>query len=293
MTTIFGTNNNDRLLGSGGNDTFISSPGSDTINGGNGFDTVDYSNFRGGIALSTGGGINKGGFGTDQIFNIERIIAPSGQVNTIDASRSSGIVSLNVDLGQNRLAVNNIPRLGTLNFQVFNFTNVFGTVTGDRIVGNNLNNTIDGSGGNDSLFGGGGNDLLIGSAGNDFVVGDAGNDVLLGTNQSSRGRGEIDILVGGANNDGFVLGDRGGSYYGFGGNSDYAQISDFSRGDVIQLGIGETYFARPDAAGFDLFVRRGSGFDLVADVRSTFAASIPGSTFQLGSGQNLGIFVGA
>jgi Ca2+-binding RTX toxin-like protein len=284
MTTIFGTNNNDRLFGSGGNDTFISSPGSDVINGGNGFDTVDYSNFRGGITLFTGGGINKGGFGTDEIFNIERIIAPSGQVNTINASRSSGIVSLNVDLGQNRLTVNNIPRLGTLNFQVFNFNNVFGTIAGDRIVGNNFNNTIDGSAGNDSLFGGGGNDLLIGSSGNDFLV---------GTNQSSRGRGEFDILTGGANNDAFVLGDRAGSYYGFGGNSDHAQISDFSRGDVIQLGIGETYFARPDAAGFDLFVRRGSGFDLVADVRSTFAASIPGSSFQLGSGQNLGIFVGA
>jgi Ca2+-binding RTX toxin-like protein len=292
MTTIFGSNNSDLLLGTVGNDTFIASPGNDRINGGNGFDTVDYSNFRGAITLFTGGGISKGNFGTDEILNIERIIAPSGQANTINASRSS-VASLNVDLGQNRLTVNNVPRLGMLNFQVVNFNNVVGTVNGDRIVGNNFNNTIDGSAGNDSLFGGGGNDLLIGSAGNDFVVGDAGNDVLLGTNQSSRGRGEFDVLVGGANNDGFVLGDRAGSYYGFGGNSDYAQISDFSRGDVIQLGIGETYFARPDAAGFDLFVRRGSGFDLVADVRSTFAASIPGSTFQLGSGQSLGIFVGA
>ncbi len=124
--------------------------------------------------------LNKGGFGTDQIANIEIIIAPSGQVNTINAStRNSGIVSLNVDLGQNRLTVNNIPRLGTLNFQVFNFNNVFGTVAEDRIVGNNFNNTIDGSGSNDSLFGGGGNDLLIGSSGNDVVVGDAGNDVNL------------------------------------------------------------------------------------------------------------------
>lgn len=293
MTTIFGTNNNDKLFGLGGNDTFISSPGNDSINGGNGFDTVDYSNFQGAITLFTGGGINKGNFGTDQIFSIERIIAPSGKVNTINASSSSGIASLNVDLGQNRLTVNNIPGLGTLNFQVVNFTNVFGTINGDKIIGNNFNNTIDGSAGNDSLFGGGGNDLLIGSAGNDLVVGDAGNDVLSGSNQLSRGKGEFDVLTGGANNDVFVLGDRAGSYYCFNGNSDYAQISDFSRGDIIQLGIGETYFARPDAVGFDLFAKRGSGFDLVADVRSTFAASLPSGTFQLSSGQTLGIFLGA
>jgi hypothetical protein len=125
-----------------------------------------------------------------------------------------------------------------------------------------------------------------------LVVGDAGNDILLGTNQFSRGKGEFDVLVGGANNDSFVLGDRSGSYYGF-GNGDYAQISNLSGGDVIQLGIGETYFARRDAAGFDLFVARGSAFDLVADVRTTFNAGLPAGTFKLASGQSLGIFLGA
>lgn len=291
--TIFGTQNNDRLLGSVGNDIFVSSPGNDVIIGGSGFDTVDYSNFKQAISLFPRGGIGKGSFGTDQILNVERIIAPNVQGNTINASSGSGGASLNVDLSQNRLTVNNIPTIGSLNFQVVNFTNVLGTANRDQVIGNNFNNTIDGFAGNDSLFGAGGNDLLIGSAGNDLVVGDAGNDILLGSNQFSRGKGELDVLVGGSNNDAFILGDRSGSYYGFVGNADYAQISDLSRGDVIQLGIGETYFARPDAAGFDLFVARGSVFDLVADVRSTFAASLPVGTFTLASGQSLGIFLGA
>ncbi|MBD2203701.1 calcium-binding protein [Calothrix sp. FACHB-1219] len=291
--TIFGTQNNDRLLGSVGNDIFVSSPGNDVIIGGNGFDTVDYSNFRQAISLFPRGGIGKGSFGTDQILNVERIIAPNVQGNTINAASGSGGASLNVDLSQNRLTVNNIPTIGSLNFQVVNFTNVLGTANRDKVIGNNFNNTIDGFAGHDSLFGAGGNDLLIGSAGNDLVVGDAGNDILLGSNQFSRGKGEFDILVGGSNNDAFILGDRSGSYYGFAGNADYAQISDLSRGDVIQLGIGETYFARPDAAGFDLFVARGSVFDLVADVRSTFAASLPVGTFKLASGQSWGIFLGA
>ncbi|BDA76300.1 hypothetical protein CAL7716_104660 (plasmid) [Calothrix sp. PCC 7716] len=290
--TIFGSRNNDKLFGSVGNDTFVSSAGSDLINGGSGFDTVDYSNFGQAISLLPRGGIGKSSFGTDQLLNVERIIAPNVLGNTINASIGAEGASLNVDLSQNRLTVNNVPGIGSLNFQVVNFTNVLATGNSDRVVGNNFNNTIDGFAGNDSLFGGGGNDLLIGSAGNDLVVGDAGNDVLLGTNQFSRGKGEFDVLVGGDNNDAFVLGDSSGSYYGF-GNGDYAQISDLSRGDVIRLGIGETYFARPDAAGFDLFVARGSGFDLVADVRSTFSAALPAGTFRLASGQSLGIFLGA
>jgi Ca2+-binding RTX toxin-like protein len=291
--TIFGTKNNDKLLGSASNDIFVSSAGNDVISGGSGFDTVDYSNFGQAISLLPRGGIGKSSFGTDQVLNVERIIAPNVQGNAINASSGSGGVSLNVDLGQNRLTVNNVPGIGSLNFQVVNFTNVLGTENGDKVIGNNFNNTIDGFAGNDSLFGGGGNDLLIGSAGNDLVVGDAGNDVLVGSNQFSRGKGEFDVLVGGSNNDAFVLGDRSGSYYGFGGNADYAQIADLSRGDVIRLGIGETYFARPDAAGFDLFVARGSAFDLVADVRTTFGASLPVGTFKLASGQSLGIFLGA
>ncbi|MGB6297636.1 MAG: hypothetical protein WBF90_15830 [Rivularia sp. (in: cyanobacteria)] len=40
-------------------------------------------------------------------------------------------------------------------------------------------------------------------------------------------------------------------------------------------------------------VARGSAFDLVADVRTTFGASLLVGTFNLASGQSLGIFLGA
>jgi hypothetical protein len=76
--------------------------------------------------------------------------------------------------------------------------------------------TIFGTKNNDKLLGSTSNDIFVSFAGNDLVVGDAGNDILVGSNQFSRGKGEFDVLVGGSNNDAFVLGDRSGSYYGFG-----------------------------------------------------------------------------
>ena len=161
---------------------------------------------------------------------------------------------------------------------------MFGTSSDDTLVGDARNNVLNGADGDDDLIGSGGNDVLVGGS---------GIDILTGTDNRFRGNREIDRLIGGLSADGFVLGDRFGSYYGNGGFSDFAEITDFSFNDLIQLGVGEVYRAVRDAAGFNLFVARSGRFDLVADVRTTSIVPLPTGNFSLVSGQQIGSFVGA
>ncbi|WP_448597258.1 calcium-binding protein [Thermoleptolyngbya sp.] len=280
---IWGTNSSDSLLGLGGNDVLTGSVGNDEMLGGDGFDTADYSRMGRAMTLLPGGLINKGGLGIDRLSNVEQVIGATGFANTIDGS-SGRNASFDVNLGANRLTVNNVPFLGTLTFSMVNFVNVRGTQNGDRIVGNNGANLLDGQGGND---------VLIGSGGSDRLVGGTGIDILNGAGAGSRGFLEVDILTGGLGQDGFILGDRAGSYYRAGGIRDYALITDFTPGDLIQLGAGETYQFQRNANGFGVFVFRNGVADLIADVRTTTFVSLPNGPFRLASGQVFTGFIGA
>ncbi|MEG4860392.1 hypothetical protein QUB75_23835, partial [Microcoleus sp. K1-B6] len=130
----------------------------------------------------------------------------------------SGTASINVDLSQNRLAVNNLPGIGTLNLTVENFVNVTGTPNVDVLTGNIQNNS------------------LVGGDGNDTLSGLRGNDTLIGVNPLSAtpGSNETDVLIGGRRGrDVFVLGDAAISYYQ---GTGVALIQDFQQGiDRIQL----------------------------------------------------------
>jgi Ca2+-binding RTX toxin-like protein len=256
---LIGTNDNDRIFGLEGDDTIIASNGNDRLDGGAGNDTADYSQFGGSITLLPTGTINKSGFsafGTDQLVNIETIIAPQnsgffGGVSQIDASSTSSPTSINVDLANNSLIVNNVPNLGTLSFTVKNFTNVTGTAQNDTITGDAQNNTLNGGSGNDNIVGGagddflngddfsffgglGGNDTLDGGDGNDFLHGGGGNDKLIGGagNDTLNGDEGNDTLVGGQGND-FLNGDFGGFP---GGGSTGIDTADYSKlGQAITL----------------------------------------------------------
>lgn len=292
---IFSSKQNDNFLGSFKNDIFVSSFGNDTFDGSSGFDIVDYSNLGQAITILPQGVISKGSFGVDQIFNFEVIIGGQGQANTIDASSGSGQAFLDIDLRVNRLSIGNIPRIGSLTFEVVNFVDVVGSINSDNIIGNGFNNIINGFGGNDFIAGYDGDDILIGSFGNDIIAGDFGNDIIFGADQFSVGDGEFDVLGGGANSDVFGLGNNFGSFYKYNGNLDYALIADFSNEDKILLGAGETYFVNPDADGFDVFVARGKTFDLIADVYAAgfLNQKIPTGAFALTSGQSFGAFISA
>jgi Ca2+-binding RTX toxin-like protein len=133
--------------GSSGNDTFIGGLGDTVFNGGSGNDTVDYSAFNRGISLGARGIVDKGAAGTDQLVNIERVIAPIGFANLIDDSTANGTnASFNVNLATNFLTVNVSPTF-TLNLEIRNFLNVIGTAQNDVIVGNTADNILIGGAG--------------------------------------------------------------------------------------------------------------------------------------------------
>jgi len=220
----------------GGNDTIIGSAGDDRINGGLGIDIVDYSSLTDAITLLSSGVINKGIFGTDQIFNIETVIGATGQANAIDASTGvATTTSLNADLAVNRLTINGLPApINSVTFNVQNFVNITGTTQGDTLKGNSLANELvgnagndtlqgnngddilDGSDGNDQLLGGENNDQLYGGLGNDILQGDNGNDLLFADlgNDTLRGGNGDDILDGGVGNDSLLGGANNDTLYG-------------------------------------------------------------------------------
>ena len=148
----------------------------------------------------------------------------------------------------------------------------------DTVFGGNGNDTISGGRGSDNLKGDAGRDLVVGGQGNDSLSGGNGNDKLIGTEtaffgqvQQGFGFGEIDTLIGGRDNDTFVLGlaeanarDENGKdtvvndvvLYNDGnvnnsGVLDYALIKDFgfandsfTRGiDTIQLAGSQSWYS--------------------------------------------------
>lgn len=175
---VIGTDNNDVitgddasnfLFGQGGRDVFRGSEGFDFIDGGTGNDTVNYSTINGPITLKPAGEIDKGIFGTDTLLFIERVVAPSGQLNVIDSSTASGDVSVAASLLDRTLTVRNIPGLGNRRITVNNFVDVTGTENNDVIEGDNLSNV---------LVGLGGDDVFRGTRGFDFISGDGGFDTV-------------------------------------------------------------------------------------------------------------------
>ncbi len=263
---LFGTPGNDDIFAKGGDDTIIGTLGDDSINGGDGFDTLDYTKLGQKITLLPQGLIGNGSSQGSQIQSIERIIGASKKDNTIDGSGTKDSpVFFTIDLSDNLLVVENIPRLGSVKFVVENFVNVEATENSDSITGNNRNNKLSGNGGDDNL---------IGKFGNDTLIGGSGNDTLTGADPSRKDTvgAEKDVLTGGNGGDKFVLGNELGSFYDDFGNNDFAKITDFSFGDQINLGSGEKYNIQRTKQGFNIFVVEDSVNDLIG--RITFGTSI-------------------
>ena len=242
---INGGNGNDFLSSGNGNDIAFGSAGNDTIIGGNGNDTVDYSNFGQAVTITPTGIINKADGSTDSLSSIERIIGADNQTNEIDAALVVSGVALDVDLSLEQLTVNNVPVLGSLNFEVENFLNVNGTEERDSIIGDDDINILSGNNGNDTLQGNEGSDTLNGGA---------GNDTLVGSNPSviNPGSGEFDFLSGGLGEDLFVIGDFIEPYYIGAG---FVTITDFNdtEGDLLQaFGSASDYSITPSGSGSEI-----------------------------------------
>lgn len=287
---LFGTSGNDRFFGLEGDDLFFGSPGSDFVDGGSGLNTVDYSGLNAQLTLRPTGDLDKAGLGTDRLFRVQRIVG-SNNFNIIDASTAGGAVTIAVDLSRESLVVRNVPTLGTLNFSVARFNWVIGTNNADQITGSGASDLLRGLAGNDTILGGGADDILIGQGGADIVDGQAGPDRLLGTDNDTRGRNEIDLVTGGTGNDGFVLGSRIGSFYNNNGTGDLMRIPDFSVGDFFELGINQTYRVERTSRGFNLLAVQNGARELVAEVTTTlFINNLPTNNFTITATQGVGIF---
>jgi Ca2+-binding RTX toxin-like protein len=185
-------------------------------------DTIVETNETISLSLATGNGYTLGAVTTAEINLIDNDIAPPpvNRKNIIKGDGNDNI--LNGTQGNDK---------------------IYALGGNDIVYGNAGNDIIDGGNGNDKLFGGDGNDKIFGGCGNDIIDGVKSNSL---TQSSNFGKGEIDILTGGAGKDVFVLGMAsdaknsltGGKYYVGEGNCDYALIKDFNlgkKGDAIQL----------------------------------------------------------
>ncbi|MDD1474933.1 hypothetical protein MEO41_27225, partial [Dolichospermum sp. ST_sed4] len=188
------------FTGTNGNNTITGTSGNDTINSGLGIDVVD------------------GGVGDDLLI-VDYSIGDTG----------SGMVLSSY--------------AGTEGFSgsAYRYNSAYSAQL-DRVDFSGINRfQITGTSQNDSITTGGGNDTINSGTGNDTINSGAGNDTIDGVNGTSLtpGLGEIDVLTGGTGSDRFILGNATKAYYDDGntltnGSNDYADITDFNTGDIIQ-----------------------------------------------------------
>ena len=169
---------------------------------------------------------------------------------------------------------------------------LFGDAGNDFLSGETDSDHIQGGLGNDTIYGGPGDDELYGNGGHDLLHGGIGKDRLMGVAPNATGTpglGSIDTLTGAADDDVFYLGNSQAFFYTDGspataGRGDYARITDFTSGDLIQLkGQASDYLLRKDdsvgplgSKGFGLYRNDGVGPGATAglDGRDEFIALI-------------------
>ena len=154
--TLDGGEGHDVLAGGGGDDRLIGGADNDSLSGGEGNDTLLGGD--GDDTLAGGAGVDRleGGAGLD----LADYSASTAGVTVFIGSPPSGGDALGDGL--------------------FSIEGVVGSAHGDRLSGDNGDNTLLGGDGSDLLAGQGGADLLEGGAGDDSIRGDLGNDTLSG-----------------------------------------------------------------------------------------------------------------
>jgi len=267
---LAGRGGNDSLYGEAGDDTLIGGAGADQIDGGDGFDFADYAASSAGITIDLVTGQGRGGDAEgDSIRNVEKlrgtnfndtfvandvatVIDGSGGIDTLDYSRSTAGVSVNLKTGA---AAGGYAQGDSFS----NFENLTGSAFADTLTGNDGANlifggdgadTIDGGKGDDDLYGGAGADLVYGGLGNDRIWGNAGEDYVEGGdgNDTIYGGDDRDDLRGDSGAD-KLFGDAGNDSLTGGLGADYLNGGD---------GVDTAYY-RKSAVGVDVSLTRGTG----------------------------------
>jgi Ca2+-binding RTX toxin-like protein len=207
LISFTGTDGNDISVGGIFDDFFFGTRGNDSYDGADGSDTIDYSSLGQRVTLKSQGVIEKaGGFGTDTIAGVERIIGTLGKANVIDGTVAGPqTTSFNINLSFNDLQVNGIPGIGSASFFVQNFTDVRGTRNSDTVVGDGARNGFFGTAGFDSYDGLGGFDTIdYGALGTAVTLksqgiiekGELGTDTIAGMERIIGAAGQINLIDG-------------------------------------------------------------------------------------------------
>lgn len=175
MTTIPGTDRDDRLVGTEDADGILGLDGDDGLFGLAGDDK---------LVGGAGDDVLEGGIGADILVGEDGVDIASyrhaGASVTVDLSAGVGLAG--EAAGDHYEGVENVE----------------GSVFSDIIIGSDLANRLDGGSASDTLIGGGGNDVLTGGNRDDTLDGGGGRDVLVGGDGS-------DIMSGGAGADRFLF----------------------------------------------------------------------------------------
>ncbi|MDE5102690.1 MAG: cellulose binding domain-containing protein, partial [Trichodesmium sp. St19_bin2] len=221
MAIIFGNSTNNTLNGFFSNDSLYGQAGDDSLYGQAGDDILYGQDGKDNLRGGGGADVLKGGNHSDKLFG------------------NAGNDSL------------------------------YGQAGKDNLRGGDGHDVLKGGNGHDSLYGGDdgdgddllnggddgdGDDYLEGGKGNDFLKGGDGSNILTGvnTNVAQPGSNEIDTLVGGTDDDLFILGDVDQVYYDDKLNDDYSLVVNFdsAQGDIIQLhGNANDYILEENVSG--------------------------------------------
>ncbi|MGP6089811.1 LamG-like jellyroll fold domain-containing protein [Antarctobacter jejuensis] len=155
-----GQDGDDLIDGGAGNDVLFAGLGQDTLLGGNGNDLLVVG--LGGGDMQGGAGIDTASFGPNQTGDLADG-TPDWQ-----PTQTPGRATINLADG-----IGGFTDLstGTTSTYVFSgIENVAGSLSDDRLTGDDLRNQLTGDAGNDLLVGLGGNDVLSGGDGNDTLL---------------------------------------------------------------------------------------------------------------------------
>ncbi|RLV58332.1 hypothetical protein D5018_17885 [Parashewanella curva] len=179
---LFGADGDDFIIAQAGDDTITGGDGRDKIFGGEGIDTVNYNDaFRStGVKVQ----LRKATFYQWSEKQL-KFLAPEAVLK----SYTNALKNENFIAGEEDL--------------VLDVENIQGSSFGDKLLGNEENNTLVGLGGSDTLIGGDGNDFLVGDGGADLtdidtLEGGKGDDTLVAG-------GGADVLKGGEGRDTYLI----------------------------------------------------------------------------------------
>ncbi|MFE4105612.1 calcium-binding protein [Almyronema epifaneia] len=291
---ITGNNGNDVLLGNEGDDNLQGGLGRDRIKGDLGNDVISGDDGSDWLQGGAGDDQIKGGDSNDQLFGDQGDDALFGEGGNDLLRGGAGNDSMAGGEGNDSLfgENGNDQLVGGMGRDRLNGGNdddeLWGDSGDDWLQGGSGNDQIKAGEDSDRLFGEAGDDVLEGGLGRDILKGGSGQDQLIGTDPSAPqvGLAEQDDLIGGSDADTFWLGDATQSFYGSGGDSDYALIHDFraNQGDVIQLhGRAEQYSLGSAPAGQPkgtaIYLNTASGEDLIAVVKGNANLDLASSSF--------------